>query len=357
MDDEPGAQVDDRNHGEAGIRARVRIHVYEFVTGGGLAGAELPASLRREGELMRDALLADLLELPGIDLSISVDPRCPLPHGAAIRSCGCDPTVGDPEGLALARAVAASDAVWIVAPESGGALARAAAIVGAAGKRLLGAQPAAIDLASSKARTAARLQQHGIAVAPVFDLAAARATPDAARTAWALKPDDGAGCSETWRCDGIDEAVARAEHLGAGFIVQRWIDGPALSLSAVTARGVTELLSVNRQVVSLDRGEVRLDALMVNSISRDTRYRELARAVAEAVPGLEGYFGVDLVVGASGATVIEINPRLTTSYAGLRRARSINVAARVLGHDAAVAPDFTDVPVRIDLAGEIGAAR
>jgi predicted ATP-grasp superfamily ATP-dependent carboligase len=332
----------------------VRIHVYEFVTGGGLAGAELPASLRREGQLMRDALLADLLELPGIDLSISVDPRCPLPHWATVRSCGCDPTVADAGALALARAVAPADAAWIVAPESGGALARAAAIVVAAGKRLLGAQPAAIDLASSKARTAARLLQHDIAVAPVSDLAAARAMPDATGARWALKPDDGAGCSETWRCDGIDEASVRAERLGAGFIVQRWIDGPVFSLSAVAARGVTELLSVNRQVVSLDHGKVRLDALVVNSIPRDTRYRQLAHAVAEAVPGLQGYFGVDLVLGASGPTVIEINPRLTTSYAGLRRARSINVAARVLGIDTTDAQGFTDAPVRIELAGGLG---
>jgi predicted ATP-grasp superfamily ATP-dependent carboligase len=45
---------------------------------------------------------------------------------------------------------------------------------------------------------------------------------------------------------------------------------------------------------------------------------------------LQGYVGVDLVLGAaedaSGDHAIEINPRLTTSYIGLRRLSRNNLA-------------------------------
>src|SRR5207248_1194750 len=65
-----------------------------------------------------------------------------------------------------------------------------------------------------------------------------------------------------------------------------------------------------------------------------------ARAVAVAtravgcVPGLLGYVGVDLVLGdaADGSRdyAIEINPRLTASYVGLRALAGFNLAAAML---------------------------
>jgi predicted ATP-grasp superfamily ATP-dependent carboligase len=50
-----------------------------------------------------------------------------------------------------------------------------------------------------------------------------------------------------------------------------------------------------------------------------SRALSLARKAVDCVPGLFGYVGVDLVLGDAGDWVIEINPRLTTSYLGLRQ--------------------------------------
>jgi len=48
----------------------------------------------------------------------------------------------------------------------------------------------------------------------------------------------------------------------------------------------------------------------------------------DSVSGLRGYVGVDLVLGlhAGEDRVIELNPRLTTSYLGLRRKAKVNLA-------------------------------
>ncbi|HEU5303158.1 MAG TPA: ATP-grasp domain-containing protein, partial [Gemmatimonadales bacterium] len=43
-----------------------------------------------------------------------------------------------------------------------------------------------------------------------------------------------------------------------------------------------------------------------------------------------GYVGVDLILTRHGPAVLEINPRLTTSYCGLRQAVGVNTAAVVL---------------------------
>ena len=49
-----------------------------------------------------------------------------------------------------------------------------------------------------------------------------------------------------------------------------------------------------------------------------------------SVAGLRGYVGVDLVLGDQGDWVIEINPRLTTSYIGLRTLTNDNLAVAML---------------------------
>ena len=51
---------------------------------------------------------------------------------------------------------------------------------------------------------------------------------------------------------------------------------------------------------------------------RDGRFQSLAQGIVAAIPGLGGYFGVDLILTGDGPSVVDVNPRLTTSYAGLR---------------------------------------
>ena len=52
--------------------------------------------------------------------------------------------------------------------------------------------------------------------------------------------------------------------------------------------------------------------------------------VVEAFSGLRGYVGVDLVLAKDKSFVVDVNPRLTTSYVGLRRVASFNVAEALI---------------------------
>ena len=51
----------------------------------------------------------------------------------------------------------------------------------------------------------------------------------------------------------------------------------------------------------------------------------IARKAIDSVEDLAGYVGVDVVLGESQDWVIEINPRLTTSYIGLRALAADNL--------------------------------
>jgi hypothetical protein len=71
-----------------------------------------------------------------------------------------------------------------------------------------------------------------------------------------------------------------------------------------------------------------------------------AAALARSAADLRGPVGVDLVLAAAGPVVIEINPRLTTSWIGLRRIARVSLAGLLL--DAARG---RSLPRRIALAG------
>src|SRR5437868_10920441 len=65
---------------------RVRILVYEFASGGGLGGRDMPASLAREGAAMRAALVADLSAIGSHEIVTTADGSVPhhLPTGVDV---------------------------------------------------------------------------------------------------------------------------------------------------------------------------------------------------------------------------------------------------------------------------------
>jgi predicted ATP-grasp superfamily ATP-dependent carboligase len=85
------------------------------------------------------------------------------------------------------------------------------------------------------------------------------------------------------------------------------------------------------QRVAVANDEFHLLGCIVNGIAEGrTRYARLAREIAAAMPGLWGLVGVDLIAAEQGPLLLEINPRLTTSYVGLRPSLGENPAELVL---------------------------
>jgi tyramine---L-glutamate ligase len=252
---------------------------------------------------------------------------------------------------ALAHEIDCSDAVWPIAPETGGELQRIARAVRGAGRILLGPEPEAIALAGSKFATAQRLAEADIDVVPCFRPGCAWPHID---TCWVVKPDDGAGAMGVRVFGSRDEAAAAAT-AAPGLIAQPWIDGEAMSLCVLAAAEVV-VLSVNRQLLHVDNGKVELTGIEVNCEPVTAQLTSLAQRVIAAIPGLRGFFGIDWVRAAGGPRVIEVNPRLTTSYAGLKAALGVNVAEWVLAAaTGASCVPVRDVPgraVRLELNGD-----
>jgi len=303
----------------------VRIFAFEFFSGGGLAGQPLPPSLAREGDLMLTTLVGELAELPGVEVIASRDPRLPPLSECETLTPRCGE---DPVGL-YRRGVAAADAAWPTASEAGGMLERLARTTVDAGRILLGCRPEAVRLTARKRATVRALHERGVRAVPTF--CHAEELPPLAG-AWVVKPDDEAGCADTQVVDGPATAFARLAADPRRLVAQPWIDGEHLSLSLLFADGACRLLSCNRQEIGVREGRVSLEAIQVNAFPDPQRhFARLAERIVGALPGLWWYVGVDLVLTREGPVVLEINPRLTTSYCALRTALGLNIAALVLG--------------------------
>lgn len=307
-----------------------RIFVYEYLSGAG-QGADADRELLDAGVAMRDALVAELAALPGLDLAYGCAPGvAPAPRGTALR-----PRAGESALDFVRREALRHDRVWVVAPESGGVLERMAMRVDAA--RWIGCEPEAIRLGASKSATLARLAARGLATPLAFEAAA---------DAWVVKPDDGAGTLDTRRHASRAAAEADLQQRqvrGLPATLEPWVDGEALSLSLLCRDGDAELLAINRQRIAVDAdGLLRDQGVRIACIGRGdvlaAPLAALARAVAQAIPGLRGYVGVDLVWHpVRGPVAIEVNPRLTCSFVGLSAALGRSIAAEVLAlHEEAV---------------------
>jgi predicted ATP-grasp superfamily ATP-dependent carboligase len=310
----------------------LRLLICEYVTGGGFLGRPLPASLAREGDMMLAALVKDVAAIGGIEIASVRDVRLrksDLPATFSALAAGDDPW------NVWRNAIETADAVWPIAPETDGALTRLSEFVIAGGRTLIGSRPGAVTLAASKLATAEHLAFRGIAVVPTVSAAAAlHDGPPAGRDGWVVKPDDGAGAESTRlfrRSDEMRQWLAAASDRD-DLVVQPYVEGMAASLSILCQHGRAWLLSCNRQEIAIENGAFRFCGSVVGGLEqRRLLFEPIAAAVAAAMPDLWGYVGIDFIDGAAGPLVLEVNPRLTTSYVGLARAIRMNPAGLVLG--------------------------
>jgi predicted ATP-grasp superfamily ATP-dependent carboligase len=305
----------------------LRIFVCEYITGGGLIAQDLPPTLRAEGDMMLTALVNDLTALPGTQVVTTRDPRL---APAEVDARFVIPADAGEVWPCWRRSMAEADAVWPIAPETGGVLERLSVVVEEEGRILLNSRPPAVRTAASKRATAESLARHGV---PVVLTAPAQApVPDSA-AGWVAKPDDGVGAEDTrFFLDADDMRDWLAEEGRPGrFVVQPFLEGEAASVSALFRNGTASVLACNRQHVVLAGGRFRYLGSDVGALE-DLRplLTPIAAGVAAAIPGLFGHVGIDLVIAPEGPVVLEVNPRLTTSYVGLGAALGLNPAALVL---------------------------
>ncbi len=125
---------------------------------------------------------------------------------------------------------------------------------------------------------------------------------------------------------------AREEETLGDLLLQPWIPGIPASVALLVGQNCYVCLPPAFQHLSTDGRFHYLGGSLPLPPALAQRASWLAERAVACVPGLRGYVGVDLVLGKTEAAdwIIEINPRLTTSYIGLRALAETNLAEALL---------------------------
>lgn len=301
---------------------KLKILVFEYITGGGFNKSDLPESLAREGLLMLQAVLFDLSKLYTDEVCTLLDYRMVDKLPIQANSIHLIDS-GQDCHQEFARLMTFYDAVWPIAPESEGILQTLCEAVEQSGKILLTSPASAVAVAGNKWLTYQRLSEHSVATVPTQCLVDFTYTSGE----WILKPLDGVGCEASYLVTNKqDFATLTASLNKEKYLIQPHIHGEKTSLCCLFKQGQAWLLCANRQHFELINKQYRLAGITVNGLSDTPCYQALAQAIAKAMPDLWGYAGIDLVETADEILVLEINPRLTTSYVGIHEALGVNCA-------------------------------
>ena len=323
----------------------------EFITGGGLIAQDLPISLAKEGTLMRDALLRDLEALNQFDITIMLDERLTLSH---LTRKSILVKAGDDFNEVFKIALKKVDYVWIIAPETHGILLEINKIAYESNALLLGCGFHATLTGTSKSLSFHVMQAAKIYTLPMLggeDLMQQKyfdvmSQLDIAK--WVAKPIDGAGCEGIRIFENLHDLRIwlKKDNQYQHYFAQPYQQGIAGSLSMLCRDGKGWLLSCNQQHIACDGTTFKLIGLTVNGLQQYwKRFENIAKKIAQTLPDAAGYIGVDVIVDTENDKifVIEINPRLTTSYVGLHEAIGCNPAKIII--DCLLNENFNMPPI------------
>lgn len=318
----------------------MRLVIYEWCCSGGLTGPDAPAvvgddadpePLAREGRAMFRTLAADAVRDGGLQVAALVDATIPIELPAAVERIVVQP---GHEVASLLAAARLADGVIVVAPETAAVLASRVSAVRAAGGRPIAAGDAFIRLAADKQATIDALAAAGVPVPAGRSLVAGETWPEAFIRPGVRKARSSAGCDGFLVVRSTDPPLSP---VAMPTRIEAWCAGTPVGVSCLVGpRGVVPVAALRQRFSPLSP-VAYVGADLLEGVAERGRAEALARRAIEALLRRDcqptaGWIGVDMILGSQGDglddRVLEVNPRLTTSFVGLAtHARSSLVRA------------------------------
>ena len=305
----------------------MRVAVWEYFCSG---AAEIPGELKTiqaEGLMMLRAVVNDLVRSQLADVEVVFDESLmPFPNKSA-RVTIAEPSSFEELAIEVARR---SDCVLVIAPETDAILEQHYDLVSRTNARWCGVNVEAIRLCADKLQTYERLKNAGVPT-----IATSLFSGQNPGYPFVVKPRFGAGCESTfvYRTEEDSTSVVRSDNL----IVQPFVVGQTFSVAAVKTNADWVVLPPVRQHIEGARELQYVGGSLEIPGEQTEAIEAVVLETLQAVEARQGWLGIDFIRDDPGAIrVVDINPRLTTSYAGYRTATQANLAESLIGIETAI---------------------
>ena len=323
-----------------------KIFIFEFVSGGGYNTTSLPSSLFCEGYSMLKSIIEDFSELD-FEIYTLLDKRIAflgnylLANKIHLVEGNCNYLEKYKEMLLK------SDACYIIAPEFSNILYQLTEIADNFDKKIYSIGLEGIKIGASKMNTYRFFKQSHVPTPETYliptldnglDLEFIYKKFEDLNHSIIIKPEDGVGAecilhvNKKSQIHELFEKKNTLKDFPRTYILQRYIDGLDLSISLIGIFDENQIkpyiLSINTQNVLLHKGSFE------SQYNGGTTPAEISEVIKENLyfylqklnfSFFNGYFGIDFILAHDHSIrFIEINPRLTTSYLGIRNIYDTN---------------------------------
>ena len=154
-----------------------------------------------------------------------------------------------------------------------------------------------------------------------------------------IKPLVGVDCEDIVIIEDIKDLSYDLEQIfppGSRIIVQEYIEGTDISVSLISDGKKAIPISLNQQFVELKNNKGTYEG---GKLPYESKYEqeafEIATKAVEAIDGIKGFVGVDLLINADEKDIysvylLEINSRFTTPYVGLSKVANFNIGKSII---------------------------
>ena len=326
-----------------------KIFIFEFVSGGGYNQVDIPLSLFCEGYAMLRTTIEDFKKL-GFQIITLLDKR--ISHLARYLKTDMVKFV-KPEDDYLkiyTKCVKKSPFCFIIAPEFSKHLYNLTKIAKNLNKKILSIDLSGVWLGTSKLETYKYFIANKVNTPKSYKIPLKGGKMDVDfilqkfeqfDCSLIMKPEDGAGSELIYHFTTKDQILQLFERAKANldiarsYIVQEFIDGDDLSISIINRTTSEKINTMDQIILSINAQNVQnidsnKDSLYLGGFTPVENYKVLKNKFEKILKSMDltsfqGYFGIDFIKKADNSIYfIEINPRLTTSYIGIRNILDFN---------------------------------
>jgi predicted ATP-grasp superfamily ATP-dependent carboligase len=245
----------------------------------------------------------------------------------------------------MRKTAESTDAAYVIAPETNRTLQSLVEIVEQTHATSLNCRSNAIGKVADKAVLYESLRKLGLSTPKTIALSILGGIAEIKRAINGnlsfpviIKPSDGVSCAGLSVAQGPSQVAGavdkiKREQPSKDFLAQEYVNGVPASVSLISSGDTAVSISLNKQDVTVGEPSA-VSSYNGGLVPFDSPLKPEAFGAAEKIfehfRDLRGYVGVDLVLTEKEPVVIEVNPRLTTSYVGLRRVVDFNPAQAIV---------------------------